>query len=227
MQALPNTKGLIGLFLGFYSFAMIILLIVALQDSVPISFLTKDPNAITDFPFYTGLVSNIGNILWTIAATICIYTFLVVKDNPTLRNNARFILGIGILTFLLMLDDQFLIHEEVFPKYLGLHKILLLVLYGIALMLLLVVHRTIVLQFQPVLLALPLFFFLVSVLAGKIDEGPIAVNIFLIKDGSKFLGIVGWFCYFSSMSLSLIHSYKNGAASQEHKPAAKLKKNYR
>lgn len=183
-----------------YSMALIILTITGIQDAIPTSVLTKDPNSITSLPFYAGILSNLGILFWCSTVAICIFTFLVV--NPINRETRSFVLYVGLLTLLLMLDDQFLLHEEVLPNFLGLPGKIVYVIYAISLAAILFLYRNIILNFDPLLLAFPLLFFALSVVSKVVlNQGlltDVSIDPLLVEDGAKFMGIVGWFFYFAN-----------------------------
>ncbi len=191
-----------------YTLALFVLITMALQTSVSVAILTTDPASLSHFPFYTGLLSNIGIIFWTITATVCLFTS-TIKSIDTQR---RLFMGlIGSLTFLLMLDDQFLLHEEVFPRFLGLSGTTLYAIYAIFLCGILLKYRLLILKTNPLLLFLPLAFFSASVMAGPITGGLLTTSsLLLFEDGCKFLGILGWFVYFSTFCFGSLH--KSNAA---------------
>ena len=104
---------------------MIILLFVLwLRLTFDISFilLTRDVAAVADLPFYVGFLSQIGLILWSVAAGVSYFMFSV-------RQIGMF-LWTGILSTLLLLDDIFQFHEVIVPFVLGIPEIGVFFVYG-------------------------------------------------------------------------------------------------
>ena len=89
--------------------------------------LTHDPNHLADLPPYTGAISQIGALLWCAAASICFFSSRLLAGSP-----ARFLRCAGLLTTVLLVDDMFLVHDQVFPQYFGLHQQLPIVAYALA-----------------------------------------------------------------------------------------------
>jgi len=176
-----------------YLASFLILVAMGIQESISIAILVTDPASIFSFPFYAGIVSNFGVIIWTATATICLFAGSFVRD----AHNRQFLLLSGILTLILMLDDQFLLHEEVFPLYLHIPGIVLYGFYAISLLIIAMLHFRLVLANNPILMALPLAFFAISVVSAPVTQNVLTtINPLLIEDGCKFIGISGWFLYF-------------------------------
>ncbi len=77
----------------------------------PVSNFTRDAVAVADVPWYTGSVSLITCMVWS--ATACM-SFLVAWAVPRAR---RPMLGLGILTAVLAVDDAMLVHDQIGPGH--------------------------------------------------------------------------------------------------------------
>src|SRR4051794_8451669 len=64
--------GLLG-FLGVYALSSF--------TRQPFSYFTRDPASITHSKFYIGLLSNLGIMLWTATATICLFVAFFVRSH--------------------------------------------------------------------------------------------------------------------------------------------------
>lgn len=176
-----------------------VLAIAGLLAGVPIQYLTQDPAAITGAPFYVGLFSNISVLFWCASAAVCFFSFLALKESVNNREFSSFCLFSGFVTTLLLLDDFFLLHESVFPKYLNIPEKLVYAGYGIIILLYLLRFRVVILktEFLPLLLAFSFFG-----LSGTIDLLQQEFSLLraglqsLLEDGIKLLGIVSWCTYF-------------------------------
>jgi hypothetical protein len=103
-----------------------------------------------------------------------------------------------------MLDDLFLIHERVSPRYLGLSERTIFVVYGVIAVALYLRHRQIICRGKYELLLLSVGFFAVAI-AADMARGLGLLSLlgvrsrnmqYLLEDGFKLLGITGWFGYF-------------------------------
>ena len=74
------------------------------------STLFRDPNAIAGQPFYFGIISTAGVILWTSAAAICLFTGWIARTQHAPAY--PFFLSGGLLSALLCLDDAYMLHED-------------------------------------------------------------------------------------------------------------------
>ena len=202
-----NFQGLFIKMLAIYSPALVILAIIRLQTRIPVRHLTKDTLVIVGEPFYFGLISNLGILLWCSCAAICILVAIAIPQSRENRKICSFLLFSGILTSVLLIDDLFLLHEEVFPRYLRIPENIVFLTYAIIIFLYL-------LKFMRVILKTEFFFLLLAfIFLGSsmfFDKNIISLpqswleneGLLLLEDGAKFLGILSWLTYFSQLCLS-------------------------
>jgi hypothetical protein len=190
---------------------LVLLLLLGWQTWIPIEALTRDPLAILDKPFYLGALSSIGILFWCASAAFCLFSFLVLKQRRQGRDFANFFLASSGITLFLLLDDLFLIHEQIFPIYLNLSENLVLGGHVVILLSYLICFRKIILRTEFLILLAALGFFALSILADldmialpptSVREGIEA----LLEDGLKLLGIATWCTYFARAGLEQINS---------------------
>ena len=206
---LNRFKNLLPILLLAYIPTVVVLIIIKLQNVISVRHLTRDPLAIVKQPFYLGIISNLGILLWCSAAAICFFTFVVLRKDFEQRIPKSFLLFSGLVTSVLLFDDFFLLHEDFFPNYLLVPEKIAYLGYGIMLSLYLIGFRKVILrtEFIPLLLAIGWFGFSVLVDSGKI---PLPSSIrggegeFLLEDGSKLLGIVSWFVYYTMVCIKQV-----------------------
>ena len=92
--------------------------VFALLTGRPGSFFTRDPFVIARLPFYAGLISNVGILLWCALCTVCFFNSVVLKKLANGSDWGRFFLYSGILTFILLFDDLFQFHRILYPRFL-------------------------------------------------------------------------------------------------------------
>ena len=159
--------------------------------------------------FYLGLFSNLGVVLWTAAAAICLFAASELSGVPN-KEGRRFLLYAGLFTLLLMLDDLFMLHENYADD-------VVYILYGMGLLYYVIRFFRLILRLDVVLFALtiPLFGNAVlldlapwRLLPGQGIEVPQAIASsplerdelrhfgrelrYLLEDGCKFVGICCW-----------------------------------
>lgn len=178
--------------------------IVALVGKKPIELFVKDTNAIAGVPFYFGAISNIGIILWCATASVCLLTSLILHTVSRFKVKKKFLFNAGFFTLFLMLDDFFLIHESIFPHYLGLSANILFLAYGVMTFGLLLHYRKVIYQTNYAFIFMSLFFFAGSVVVDKLHDYGLLFLFgtnsdgfqYFLEDSFKLLGITGWFSYF-------------------------------
>lgn len=182
------------------------LLVTSISD-VTVRQLTQDPSTVLEAPFYVGAVSNLGNVLWASAASVCLMTALALRSliDPGWR---RFLLLSGLLTGVLLVDDLFLVHDEMLPRYAGVSGELYGIVYVVAMLAFLVGFRRRLRETNYALLGVALVFFGVSTVvdlgSSRLSEMIAPSIVILVEDGAKILGIGTWLAYFISVSRQAI-----------------------
>jgi len=186
--------------------ALLVVTVVSSATDMPISMFTRDPADVANISPFTGVISNIGILFWSAAATVCLFTYLLLKSAGSKAMLSWFFLVSGIITTMLMLDDLFLFHERIFPGFLHLRQRYTLVFYFVLVSVYLIGFRKVILSNEWFLLFLALSFFGLSVTvdisAKYLAEAVPFYHLF--EDGFKLFGIVSWLGYFGRFSLQCI-----------------------
>lgn len=191
---------LIGSIVG--SLAIVGICILGSVTGVDLADLTRDIAAVEDTHLYVGALSTTGLMLWAATAGICLLGAAVMSCFPNQRETTWFLFSAGMLTTLLGFDDAFLLHERVFPTYLGLpQKGVYLVYIGSILGFLLFFFKKI-LRTDFVLLGVSLVFMALSV--GMDEFVPYSRFETFVEDSCKFVGIVFWVTYFGWTARRLV-----------------------
>ncbi|NQZ96715.1 MAG: hypothetical protein HRU01_09415 [Myxococcales bacterium] len=173
-----------------------------------LSELTRDVVAVVDTHLYTGALSTTGLMLWAAAAAICLLAASLVGRMAQHRSSMWFLLCAGALTTLLGFDDAFLLHERVFPTYLGLPQKGVYAVYIGMITAFLVGFMPSILKTDYVILAASLVFMALSV---GMDEFLVYSRFeTFVEDSCKFVGIVFWLTYFAWTSSRLIRRSLQG-----------------
>ena len=172
--------------------ALLLLLGAMAQRTVPVDLLLRDPGNSLQYPFYVGFLSHLGALAWCAGATVCLFTAQLVDGR-----RAALLRYAGVLTTLLLVDDFFLLHEEVLPLLFGTNTVSRIsqVVYVLGIVGLLVIFWRLLLATPLLLLALALGCLGASVL---LDVTDLAVRNYVLEDGLKFVGIVSWTSYLLS-----------------------------
>lgn len=163
--------------------------------------LSRDPSQLTHQPFYIGLLSNLGVLMWCAAAAVSLFSSVLIRVKKGSAVEAKFLQYIGILTTILLFDDLLMVHDIIFPKYLHLSELFVYFGYFIYMScFLLKFYRFILEQTEYKLFILAFIFFGASIamdthlLPGGID----------VEDGFKILGITSYSYYCIIVSARLL-----------------------
>lgn len=168
---------------------------VASQPDTRAGQLLMDPSFTLGSTWYTGLVSNLGVLAWTVGAAAAFAGAWLCRLGGRARAS-RFLTGGCLVGCILLADDLFQFHAILLPAELNIPKFLGQAAIGGAVVVWVVRHlpeirRTHVHLLLAAGAALAASFIVDSVYAPAPGEG---WNI--IEDGAKFLGILAWSTYF-------------------------------
>lgn len=176
-----------------WSLGFSVIAAAALQNRIPLTSLFLDPTALSDLPWYVGLLSNVGVLAWTVAAASALGGAWVAgqTDRPSA---SRFLGWGGVAAAMLLLDDLFLLHSSALPKLLGVGKPIALLAVVTPTLVWLVRFTNEILRTRWMILAAALGAFATSVGADQLLQP--GTSTLLIEDGSKLLGVLAWSLYF-------------------------------
>lgn len=178
--------------------------VVGLQLDISFPVFTRDPSAIAHFNPFVGVVSSIGVMLWTASATICLFSWAILRSSLDQMKFSTFLLCSGLMTTLLLFDDLFLLHDHIFPRYFGVKEKIVFLVYICLIFFGAVKFKECILETEYLVLIIALGFFGLSVFIDVLQpriESFIGHWRILFEDGFKLLGIVGWLGYFLRCSL--------------------------
>lgn len=175
----------------------IIIMLALLQNGYTYGELLNDPADIVGYDPFLGMISTFGLFAWAAAvgmAALAVAVLRGAEDAPV----RRFFRFAGLFTLLLMVDDAFMLHEQVLPKGLGIREryvkagyLILAAAFGMTFFRFLIRNN-------PGLLTAAVGFFASSILF----DNPTMLNslgllesdliLYVVEDGCKFTGIVLW-----------------------------------
>ncbi|UEM25291.1 hypothetical protein JL100_035105 (plasmid) [Skermanella mucosa] len=162
--------------------------------------LFNDPADSMGFHPFLGMVSMLGLFGWAAAAGIAFLTYAVTRFHETVQMR-RFWLAAGLLTALLLLDDAFMLHEEILPVGLGIREryvklgyIAVAAAFGLGFLKVLAENNL------RLVVAAGSFFALSFLCDTPFLMQPLGLwesdtVVYLIEDGAKFVGISLWMAY--------------------------------
>ncbi len=178
-------------------FLFLLPVILRLHFNVPVEYLIKPPAALFYAYPLVGLIPNICILIWCSTAAVCLFTAALLKAEAKI---SIFFLFSGLLTAILVLDEQFMLHQNIIPTYLHIPKAGVMLGYLILIASYLVFFRSFLMRHQFFLFVSALFFFAASVVCdlswhrGNVSE--------LIEDALQMIGMVLWFSYYIHYAFS-------------------------
>ena len=198
--------------------AILVISVAGIQNAIPIRTLTRDSLQSLGAPFYTGILSNLGIIAWCWTLAVCCFSASLLRRLSLDRDGATFLMGAGLFTGLIMLDDFFMFHEQGYRYLFGVNERLVMGIYALLFLGLVARYRQVILETQWVVLALACGFFAASIF---VDLGPVhrALTEFigigavsLLEDGFKLMGIATWAAYFTCEAANRLTSCQKAGA---------------
>ena len=200
-----KNKGAVAMLMlygGSVLFLCAVAVIAAYDLELRLGDLTRDPVAVLEGHQLTGLVSTVGILLWTIAASICLFSHIIYKQIRRSAFLARFFLYFGLFTSVLLLDDLFMLHEGTYALHI--HKMILFPAYAAFLLLSMRYFQKLLLGRRSILFWAALIFFGASVGVDYLIDTPFVSLSFnsgvFVEDSFKFLGIVSWTSFLVNFS---------------------------
>jgi len=107
------------LVIGWSGVGLLVAASVAQRD-VPTASLYLDPAATSSARVWTGFFTELGLMLWVVAATAAAFLWAANSRGPAGdRSEARLGMSAALLTAMLWLDDQFAVRNWLLPRVLG------------------------------------------------------------------------------------------------------------
>jgi hypothetical protein len=185
---------------------LIIILLTTTQSTLTYHEIFNDPASTIHFNPFMGLISMLGLFGWAAAAGMALLTYMVVRSRETALVR-RFFLAAGLFTLLLLADDAFMLHEEILPhgfgireRYIKIGYLAIAAAFGLG-------FFKILIRNNFSLLALAATFFAASFLFDNpatmkaIGWWENEFALFVIEDGSKFIGITLWLTYLAKTAV--------------------------
>ena len=153
---------------------LVTVIAVGLKLDIDLRHLTEDGS----------FISDLGVILWCVAATVCFFAALLLRNNQA-KDVYKFLLYSALLTTYFLLDDFFQIHDHYLNYKLGISEKITYIGLGIASFILIIKFRLTILRTNYIVMLMALVFLAVSVIAdGILAPLEIIYGIFIIGAAS-------------------------------------------
>jgi hypothetical protein len=171
------------------------------QSGYRLSYVTGDIVALTGQSLLVGVFSQVCLGLWAVAAGIALMGGLILRRRASDPRAGGYLLACSAVTFLLLADDMFMIHERIFPRGLRINDNYMYVLYA-------VFAAAIAARYWRQIFRSDLRLAIAGV---ALMFGSVAIDAILslhsdlanfIEDVLKFLGVVTWVVYLGQTALA-------------------------
>jgi hypothetical protein len=184
-----------------------VFVIISINPVIAPSDLFRDVTTLAEVPFYTGMVSQLGALVWAASITSCFITFFLMKKlNAGSPQSRQFLVHAGLFSAFLLIDDMFLFHDEIAIEYLGLSQKKVYLAYLLVSLAFLYFNRNEILSSEYFILVIALGMFGMSIFLDvlndtfleKILEENLRYDRYevFVEDGFKFIGIVTWLAFY-------------------------------
>jgi hypothetical protein len=203
-RSLPSGRTLAVIF-AFPVVALTIAVLVSWLWNIPMDVITRDPLATAGVHPLTGLQSIIGVAIMWLAASICLFTYGVLRVTGRGSSMATFVLWSGLLSALIAMDDQLQFHDDLIGQYVDIRERYLMIGAVALVLAYLFIFRRQILRTEWMLLVIAALLLAASIgmdyvsgaayaaAGGWVDTA--GLTLFL-EDGVKLLGITAWAAYF-------------------------------
>lgn len=198
----PQRLFLLALFLPTLALLAALPLLSA-WTGAPVSQFTRDVFSIAEIPVWSGLVSNLGLMLWTATVAVCGLAATVAETSARERTALA---GAAALSLVLLVDDALLVHEFIAPDRLGIPETVVVGCYVALTGAWLIAFRGEVLGRRRGLLLVAGALFAVSIGMDWIEPDEAEWWRYWLEESAKLLGIVGWFGYLTLFSVDALRS---------------------
>lgn len=173
------------------------------KKNIDFSILTRDIMAKGDFPVYFGIFSNIGVFLWIATGSFLLFASFLMYHTKAAKRASYFLFFSALFSLMLGLDDFFLLHEKIIPRFLGVPEFAVFAFYGISALFYFYKFHAFLLNPAKFILASSVGFLAFMVLADVSQSILVKYEVLeqqglrsLLEDGSKLLGIINWVIYY-------------------------------
>lgn len=150
-----------------------------------------------------GFMSQLGILMWICTATACLFAGVLMLINGLPKNLAIFAISAGLLAGWLGIDDAFLLHEKVLPKF-GVPQTVVLMTYVVLTLAYIAASWRILLKSDFLILAAGAAAFAISLAIDIVLHTPDWVHL---EDSAKFFGIFCWMSFHIATLLKMLSTF--------------------
>jgi hypothetical protein len=160
----------------------------------PVWKLAKDAADVIGYPPYYGMLSSWSSMLWMATSTVCLFTAAITWNSTSDRAMWRFVLFSGLLSFMLAVDDLYLLHDRILPRALHTSEDVFYLLYLFLMTGYIIIFIRQIIRSDYILFWIAFFFLAFS--RGFYKLIPLLGDFYTANDMFKYFGIVFWLAFF-------------------------------
>lgn len=180
----------------------LLLVLIARQNPDVASELLLDPSYSAGYHWYTGLVSDLGVMGWTIGGTAAAFGWWLARRGGR-PGAARLFGGGALLTGYLVADDLLQLHAGVIQELVPLSKHVVELLIAMSAAAWLWINHEEIRRTRAMVLGASLAALATSIVVDAASPASWSV---VWEDGTKFLGILAWATYFVVTAADVLRS---------------------
>jgi hypothetical protein len=196
-----STESAILLILAIASFLIIPIIFLNAWAGVGFDELTRDPISFLGGSIYTGFLSQAGILIWAATSSICVFGSYSLPKFARYRQVKNFLFASGLITFILGIDDTFLLHEKL-STYFSFSEKFIYMFYIFCICSYIYKFYNFIFATEYVLLIIAFSFFAVSIFLDVVE--PSSINPYLFEDGAKIVGIISFLVYYFRVGITAI-----------------------
>jgi hypothetical protein len=197
-----STESAILLILAISSFLIAPIIFLNVWGGIGFDELTRDPISFLGGSIYTGFLSQAGILIWAAVSSICMFSSYSLPRFTRYRQVKNFLLASGLLTFMLGIDDAFLLHEKS-SAYFGFSEKIIYIFYIFCICLYIYKFHNVIVTTEYDLLMIAFFCFAISIILDTFE--PSGINPYLFEDGTKLIGIISLLVYYFRVGITRLH----------------------
>ena len=171
----------------------ITMIVFGKSTNIDLSYFSRDLNALAGNPWYFGTITFLCSFFWSFTVAICFFTFALLKNDRL--KEAQLFKIIGIFTIILLIDDVFMIHEDIFPNYLSIPERVIYLIYFFIVIYVVKQYFNFIKKTNYIILFTAIFLLGTSAFFDILSNNVLPDKNFY-EDVIKLFGTTFWFYYF-------------------------------
>lgn len=194
--------------------------VAAWRTGDPIAVFTRDIFSTARLPVYTGILSNAGILLWGATLAICLFAWAAASPT-TPAETRRFLLTSAAFTAILLVDDFFMLHEWIIPRFLGFPEEAVKTTYVLLALLYAAAFRRTILRVGPKAFLAAMALFAAVIVLDFLEPAEAGGAYRLAEEVFMLLGIGTWLGFFVGVGAVAVAGERDGQRSAQATAASK------